>query len=132
MIGPNEKSTDPFGTLGYVAPEVLQKKPYSYSVDLWSLGCIIYALVCSSLPFDSPDQKETISLTIDEELEFDSPQWETTSDECKDFIYQLLIKEPAKRMTIEKAFQHPWLKKVDASKFSEGKKDSANQVKPKK
>ena len=38
MIGPNEKADEPFGTLGYVAPEVLRKEPYSFSCDLWSLG----------------------------------------------------------------------------------------------
>ena len=52
MIGPNELALEPFGTLGYVAPEVLQKKPYSFSCDLWSYGCIIYALLSGSLPFD--------------------------------------------------------------------------------
>ena len=52
MIGPNERATEPFGTLGYVAPEILEKKPYTFSCDLWSLGCIVYALLCSSLPFD--------------------------------------------------------------------------------
>ena len=36
LIGPNEKADEPFGTLGYVAPEVLRKEPYSYSCDLWS------------------------------------------------------------------------------------------------
>ena len=30
MIGPNEKAEEPFGTLGYVAPEILMKKPYSF------------------------------------------------------------------------------------------------------
>jgi serine/threonine protein kinase len=53
MIGPNEKAEEPFGTLGYVAPEILEKKPYSPQCDLWSLGCIIFALLCGSLPFDS-------------------------------------------------------------------------------
>ena len=52
MIGPNEKALEPFGTLGYVAPEVLKKQPYSTSCDLWSYGCIIYALLSGSLPFD--------------------------------------------------------------------------------
>jgi serine/threonine protein kinase len=52
MIGPNEKADEPFGTLGYVAPEVLRKEPYSFSCDLWSYGCIIYALLSGSLPFD--------------------------------------------------------------------------------
>jgi serine/threonine protein kinase len=75
MIGPNEKADEPFGTLGYVAPEVLKKNPYSFSCDLWSWGCIIYALLSGSLPFDHDSQKETIRMTIDNPLEFDLPVW---------------------------------------------------------
>ena len=52
IIGPDEKSDEAFGTLGYAAPEVLKREPYSFSCDLWSLGCIIYCLLCGSLPFD--------------------------------------------------------------------------------
>lgn len=52
IIGPSETATEPFGTLGYVAPEVLKKSPYSFSCDIWSMGCILYALLSGSLPFD--------------------------------------------------------------------------------
>lgn len=52
IMGPTEKADEPFGTLGYVAPEVLKKQPYSFGCDLWSLGCILYALLSGSLPFD--------------------------------------------------------------------------------
>jgi serine/threonine protein kinase len=52
IMGPNEKSQDPFGTVGYVAPEVLKKEPYGFNCDMWSFGCLIYALICGSLPFD--------------------------------------------------------------------------------
>lgn len=52
IIGPTERVTEPFGTLGYVAPEVLKKGPYGFSCDIWSLGCITYALLSGSLPFD--------------------------------------------------------------------------------
>ena len=34
IIGPNGTATEPFGTLGYVAPEILKKQPYSYSCDM--------------------------------------------------------------------------------------------------
>ena len=44
IMGPSEKADEPFGTLGYVAPEVLKKEPYSFGCDLWSLGCIICSL----------------------------------------------------------------------------------------
>lgn len=52
IIGPSNTAQEPFGTLGYVAPEVLRKQPYTFSCDVWSIGCIIYALLSGSLPFD--------------------------------------------------------------------------------
>lgn len=52
VLAPQEKCEEPFGTLGYVAPEVLRRQPYSFSCDVWSLGCIAHALVAGKLPFD--------------------------------------------------------------------------------
>ena len=51
IIGPNESSLDPFGTLSYVAPEVLLQKPYGKEVDLWSLGVITYLLFVKRVRF---------------------------------------------------------------------------------
>jgi serine/threonine protein kinase len=70
MIGPNETANEPFGTLGYVAPEVLKKEPYSYSCDVWSWGCIIFAMISGCLPFDHDNQKEAIRMTFECELDF--------------------------------------------------------------
>lgn len=64
IVGPTEMANEPFGTLGYAAPEVLTKEPYGPSCDLWSLGCIGYALLCGSLPFDHESQRETARLTL--------------------------------------------------------------------
>jgi len=66
IIGPNESATEPFGTLGYVAPEVLKKQPYTFNCDVWSLGCISYALLSGSLPFDHNDQKELMRMTMED------------------------------------------------------------------
>lgn len=52
MLASKQKVTESFGTIGYVSPEILQNKSYSYSADLWSLGIIIYALCCGFFPFD--------------------------------------------------------------------------------
>lgn len=86
IIGPNETATEPFGTLGYVAPEVLMKQPYTFSCDIWSMGCILYALLSGSLPFDHNDQKELMRMTMDDVLKFDLPAWEKISGGCKDLI----------------------------------------------
>ena len=113
LIGPNEKADEPFGTLGYVAPEVLRKEPYSFSCDLWSYGCIIYALLSGSLPFDHESQKETIRMTLENKLEFDLPTWTQVSDTCKDLIRSLLDKDPSKRIELEKALEHKWFQGID-------------------
>lgn len=64
MIGPSEKSKDPFGTLGYVAPEVLKRQPYSFSCDVWSFGCISHTLIAGYLPFDNEDEDKIVEMTI--------------------------------------------------------------------
>jgi serine/threonine protein kinase len=109
-LGPSNTTNEPFGTLGYVAPEVLQKKNYRFSCDLWSLGCIAYSIISGSLPFDHVNPKEIINLTINGRLEFDLPCWQSVSSEAKDFISKLLDKNPVKRLTLGQAFQHPWIK----------------------
>jgi serine/threonine protein kinase len=112
MIGPGVKAEEPFGTLGYVAPEILEKKPYSFQCDLWSLGCIIYALLTSSLPFDHDSQKETIRMTCEDDVIFDRETWKNYSAESKDIISRLLIKNPEKRITLQEVIDHKWFKNV--------------------
>lgn len=86
IIGPKQTATEPFGTLGYVAPEVLKKQPYTFSCDVWSIGCIIYALISGALPFDHSDQKELMKMTLEESVKFEMPVWERTSATCKQLI----------------------------------------------
>lgn len=58
IVGPNEMCKDRFGTLGYVAPEVIQGKTYDKSVDIFSLGVIAYIMLSGSSPFeDETDEK---------------------------------------------------------------------------
>ena len=110
IIGPTETAVEPFGTLGYVAPEVLKKEPYSFSCDMWSLGCIIYAVISGSLPFDHDDNKVTIKMTLEDPLVFDLPCWKTTSQDCKDLVFGLLQKKPQDRFNLDQVLAHPWLK----------------------
>ena len=56
IIGPNERSKDPFGTIPYAAPEIILRKPYGHSVDIWSFGVTLFFLVTGFHPFDSEEQ----------------------------------------------------------------------------
>ena len=55
IIGPKERSKDPFGTIPYAAPEIILRKPYSHSVDIWSFGVTLFFLITGFHPFDSED-----------------------------------------------------------------------------
>lgn len=108
LIGPNEKADEPFGTLGYIAPEVLNKEPYSFSCDVWSYGCIIYALMCGYLPFDNEDPKIVMKMTNECDLIFDEDPWNNFSSKVKSLLKQLLEKDPAKRLSLDQALKHRW------------------------
>jgi serine/threonine protein kinase len=112
MIGPNEKASEPFGTVGYVAPEVLKRQPYSFSCDVWSIGCIVYALIAGSLPFDSNDERETKRMTMEEPLVFVEDVWRTTSSSCRDLLKKFLIKDQHSRITLDDALQHQFFDSV--------------------
>lgn len=114
ILGPGEKCQEPFGTISYAAPELLQGKSYDKSVDLWSIGIITYLLLCGCLPFDDEnDDKEIVRQTIHDPVPFYPKFWKKLSPESKAFVEGLLQKDPHKRMTIKMALEHEWLNKYN-------------------
>ena len=114
IIGKEEKCTEPYGTLSFVAPEVLQGKPYDKAVDLWSIGIITFLLLCGYLPFDDlHSEREIARKTIYDPVPYDNKIWNKYSREAKNFVDGLLQKKPEKRLTIKEILEHPWIKKMD-------------------
>ena len=126
IIGNEEKCTEPYGTLSFVAPEVLQGKPYDKSVDLWSIGIITFLLLCGYLPFDDKhSEREIARQTIQDPVPFEEKIWKRYSPEAKTFVDGLLQKKPEKRYSIKEVLEHPWIKKMD--KVPEKRKDDKNK-----
>lgn len=100
------------GTPFYVAPEVLEGA-YDFSCDIWSLGVILYVLLCGYPPFDGESNKEIFTSIREAEVEFDIVDWCSVSKEAKDCVKQMLKKNPKERITIDEIFKHSWYKKWD-------------------
>mmetsp|Transcript_59659 Transcript_59659/g.158283 ORF Transcript_59659/g.158283 Transcript_59659/m.158283 type:complete len:336 (+) Transcript_59659:118-1125(+) len=99
------------GTPGYVAPEVLMKETYSEQVDMWSIGVIVYILLCGFPPFYGDNDAQMFKKIRAGSYKFLSPYWDPISQEAKDFVGKLLIVDPQKRMNAADALKHPWLTK---------------------
>jgi len=86
IIGPSETCNEPYGTLSYVAPEILLEKPYTKAVDLWSVGIITYLLLCGCLPFDDEkSEREIARQTIHDPVPYHSSIWKKTQSRGKTF-----------------------------------------------
>ena len=96
------------GTPAYVAPEVLRKKGYDGAkADIWSCGVILFVLLAGYLPFQADNLMKMYRKVFKAEFEF--PQWFST--DAKQLISQLLVSDPAKRISIPEIMQNPWFQK---------------------
>ena len=109
-LEPNETTKEIVGTLGYMAPEVLMGMEYNFSSDVWSIGVIAYLLLTGYLPFDDEESdKEVVRKTLFESIPFDNDSWKNISNQAKEFIKRILIKDKEQRMTIEDILKDQWL-----------------------
>lgn len=106
-----EKMLTACGTPGYVAPEVLKQQPYTSKVDIWSLGVILYILLCGYPPFYN-EEGNTVAL-YDQikqgDFEFKKKYWGGISDNAKDLVRRMLTVDPNKRIDTEGILRHPWI-----------------------
>eukprot|EP01091_Cochliopodium_minus_P007030 TRINITY_DN16972_c1_g1_i1.p1 TRINITY_DN16972_c1_g1~~TRINITY_DN16972_c1_g1_i1.p1 ORF type:complete len:392 (+),score=138.66 TRINITY_DN16972_c1_g1_i1:35-1210(+) len=97
------------GSPGYVAPEVLTSESYDKSVDMWSIGVIIYILLCGYPPFYADNAPALFKKIMDVKYDFDDPSWDEVSEDAKDLIRHLLVKNPDERYTAQQCKEHPWI-----------------------
>ncbi|NXF77741.1 SIK2 kinase, partial [Sclerurus mexicanus] len=94
------------GSPPYAAPEVFEGQQYEGpQLDIWSMGVVLYVLVCGALPFDGP----TLPILRQRVLEgrFRIPYF--MSEECEHLIRRMLVLDPSKRLTIAQIKEHKWM-----------------------
>ena len=114
---PGETLKTACGSPCYAAPEMIAGKRYhGATVDIWSCGVILFAMICGYLPFEDPNT----SLLYKKILTADYKCAKWVSSEGQDLLKKILNTDPEKRFTIEMIKNHPWyLNNLQRSEVSE-------------
>eukprot|EP00055_Hartaetosiga_balthica_P018571 m.134796 g.134796 ORF g.134796 m.134796 type:complete len:414 (+) comp9734_c0_seq1:249-1490(+) len=97
------------GTPNYVAPEILMQRGYGKQVDVWSLGVILFILLCGYPPFYDESDAVLFELIMKGKFSFDDRYWKDVSKEAKHLISMMLTVDPVKRYDTYQVLSHPWI-----------------------
>jgi calcium-dependent protein kinase len=111
----NKKMNKISGTPYYIAPEVLFEK-YDEKCDIWSVGVIMYILLCGYPPFNGETDNEILSNIKAGKFKFPDEEWSNISKDAKDLITGMLEFDPKKRFSAEQALEHNWFKANNSNK----------------
>ncbi|XP_068118119.1 myosin light chain kinase 2, skeletal/cardiac muscle [Hyperolius riggenbachi] len=106
---PQNKLKVSFGTPEFLSPEVINFDHVSFPTDMWSVGVITYMMVSGLSPFLGDNETETMNNILVGDPGFEEEPFEQVSEEAKDFISNLLIREKGGRMSAAQCLKHPWL-----------------------
>uniref|UniRef100_A0A673INZ4 non-specific serine/threonine protein kinase n=1 Tax=Sinocyclocheilus rhinocerous TaxID=307959 RepID=A0A673INZ4_9TELE len=94
------------GSPPYAAPEVFEGQQYEGpQLDIWSMGVVLYVLVCGALPFDGPSLPVLRQRVL--EGRFRIPYFMT--EDCEHLIRRMLVLDPSKRLSIGQIKEHKWM-----------------------
>jgi len=96
------------GSPEYMAPEIIECQPYEQGVDMWALGVITYVLLTGCFPFFHKEPAVLHEAIRKVDYVWDEDQHKVSSA-AQDFVAQLLVRDPARRLTAQQALQHKWV-----------------------
>lgn len=125
-----KKLTTPCGSPHYAAPEVIESRSYDGGkADVWSCGVILYVLLTGMPPFnyDGHDaEHENLKPLFQAITRADYVMPDNLSREAKDLIRAILVPNPKRRISIEKIWDHPFMRKFDRQLGFHRTKENAN------
>ncbi|GAB2211785.1 hypothetical protein Droror1_Dr00025120 [Drosera rotundifolia] len=104
-----ETFKDIVGSAYYIAPEVLKRK-YGPEVDIWSVGVMLYILLCGVPPFWAETEHGIFNAILKGHIDFTSDPWPAISPQAKDLVRKMLNSDPNQRLTAYQVLNHPWIK----------------------
>ncbi|KAJ3374160.1 Serine/threonine-protein kinase par-1 [Allomyces arbusculus] len=105
QFSPGQRLNTWCGSPPYAAPELFQGKEYNGpEVDIWSLGVVLYVLVCGALPFDGPNLQKLRARVLTGK--FKIPFYMST--DCEKLIKKMLVLDPTKRATMQDIKEDKW------------------------
>eukprot|EP01083_Nonionella_stella_P055416 146190_1 len=97
------------GTPHYVAPEIIRGHEYSYKVDYWSLGVILYIMLSGMQPFQAPSLAVMYGMIIRGQYGFQEQNWDGISQEAKDLVRKLICVDPETRYEAHDVMKHAFV-----------------------
>ncbi|XP_077569216.1 serine/threonine-protein kinase 33 [Stigmatopora nigra] len=108
-VGSDSILSDVCGTPIYMAPEMMSQRGYTHWCDMWSVGVIMYILLCGEPPFVSKSKENRLKEIRTIGVQFFSPIWDAVSDAAKTVVTCLLKENPAYRMSANQLRDNPWI-----------------------
>eukprot|EP01038_Epipyxis_sp_PR26KG_P005433 gene5433-7526_t len=106
------------GTPYFMSPEIMQNERYNSKTDIWSLGCILYELMCLKLPFGGNSMKELVNNIVRTNP---APPSSSYSNELRELVKETLIKNPKTRPGINSILSRNIMKQRIANFLNETK-----------
>ncbi|URE28702.1 calcium-dependent protein kinase [Musa troglodytarum] len=98
IVSTGEVFRDIVGSAYYIAPEVLKRK-YGPEADIWSIGVMLYILLCGVPPFWAESERGIFNAILQGEIDFVSDPWPNISSGAKDLVKKMLNSDPNQRLT---------------------------------
>lgn len=108
------------GTPLYMAPELVKEQPYDLTVDLWSLGVILYELLVGQPPFYTNSIYSLVNHIVKDPVEYPA----NISPDLRSFLQGLLRKDPRQRLSWPDLLQHPFVRETEEDRLRHRREDA--------